>query len=184
MKYFGVGLPRTGTKSLAAVFTMLGLRTQHVVLEGYHGYDAFCDTPVWADWRELVERYPNSKWILTTRDAESWVTSFEKNLLTDYNRLLKLGLNTNQGKRISQDVRAYTKVFGARRFDRELFKRIFIEHHDRVLAYFEDVNRQNLLVLDVANPSALSELLMFLGKQYGDLTFPRLAGGWDGPLNP
>lgn len=185
MKYFGVGLPRTGTKSLAAVFTMLGLRTQHVVLEGYDNWDAFCDTPVWADWRVLDETYPGSKFILTIRDPEAWAKSFERNLLTDYNRLLKVGQREVQHRRHNQDVRAYGQLFGERPYDRATFKGIFDQHHEAVLSYFESKSRRaDLLVIDVANHSALGDMLVFMDKTHSDLHFPRLSGGWDGPVNP
>lgn len=184
MKYFGIGLPRTGTKSLAAVFTMFGLRTQHVVMEGYDDYDAFCDTPVWADWRELYSRYPDSKWILTVRDPDAWVESFTKNILPHYVRWMTKGPSHLEGKTHNQDCRAYGKVFPSIHLDRQQLREVYTSHHNDVLSHFEQENRRSqLLVLDVANPSALNDVMVFLGKTSKDMRFPKLVGTWYGPLN-
>lgn len=185
MKYFGVGLPRTGTKSLAAVFTMFGLRTQHIVLEGYQDYDAFCDTPIWADWRELYTNYPNAKWILTVRRVDDWILSFEKNILPHFRRWMRNGPSRAEGRWSNQDVRAYGKVFKRENIDREDLRRIYKEHKEDVISHFEsEFKRSNLLVIDVGNPRAFTNVMYFLGKTHRDIQFPRVTGSWYGPVNP
>lgn len=182
MKYFGVGLPRTGTKSLAAAFTMLGLRTQHVVLNGYEDYDAFCDTPVWADYQKLDRMYPGSKFILTIRDADEWANSFEKNVQMNYNFLVTTGPSETMHPRHNQDVRAYGSKFGGNKYERNHFKKIFVNHNTDVIRYFAGTS--NLLVLNVADESAFQEFLAFMGRGIGSVRFPQLSRGWDGPVNP
>ena len=90
-KVFGVGLMKTGTTSLAACFYRLGYRHRSYfpklirqinrgeydeVWEVVDHYDSFEDHP-WPElFRELDERYPDARFILTERrDSETWFGS-------------------------------------------------------------------------------------------------------------
>lgn len=95
-KVFGVGLPKTGTTTLGVALGRLGYRVREydeetllAVSRGDHGaalrraeaYDAFVDSPWWMLCRELDERFPGSRFILTERrDAEAWYQSGVKHL--------------------------------------------------------------------------------------------------------
>ncbi|KXJ23760.1 hypothetical protein AC249_AIPGENE4440 [Exaiptasia diaphana] len=98
MKIICAGLPKTGTKSLAAALKILGF-TVHDYEEHmeyhlneyisqacrgiipdfssmYNNVDATTDTPACFFWKEIKECFPHSKVILTERDnVESWVKS-------------------------------------------------------------------------------------------------------------
>jgi len=97
LEVIGAGSPRTGTASLKVALEQLGFGPCHhmgecfahpeqfalwervfeekepvdweVVLKGYR---SACDAPSVIVYRELAERYPKAKVILTTRDPESW----------------------------------------------------------------------------------------------------------------
>src|SRR5215217_9330431 len=89
-KVFGIGLSRTGTVSLAEAMNVLGIKTIHFpcdeqtfedlrmgnydlrILEEYQGA---VDTPVAPFYAQLDSHYPNSKFILTVRDKQSWLKS-------------------------------------------------------------------------------------------------------------
>jgi hypothetical protein len=99
MKIFGVGFHKTGTSSLHRAFGMLGYRAIHgdgagskhggdegvslirQIKAGDYGlatfplYDAFTDNPYFTIWRQLAERFPDAKFILTERDEEEWLNS-------------------------------------------------------------------------------------------------------------
>jgi len=47
----------------------------------FAGYNSCIDRPSAFYWRELIERYPDAKVLLTTRSLESWWESFEKTIL-------------------------------------------------------------------------------------------------------
>ena len=64
-KVFGIGLSRTGTKSLAAALNLLGIRTRYAITET--SAVPFCP--------HFDELYPGSKFILTIRDKQSWLNS-------------------------------------------------------------------------------------------------------------
>lgn len=80
-KIFGIGLSKTGTTSLAHALEILGYRTKDypglsryragdlssVDLAVVDAYDALTDTPIPSFYRELDQRYPGAKFILTVR---------------------------------------------------------------------------------------------------------------------
>ena len=83
-KIFGIGLSRTGTTSLNVALNRLGFHSIHWInpmtmdLIGQPDfvlYDAFADIPVSYQFEQLYHTFPNSKFVFTTRDAESWETS-------------------------------------------------------------------------------------------------------------
>jgi hypothetical protein len=95
-KLFGIGLSRTGTSSLTAALSRLGYSgvhwpsdplTQYQLLTYLRGdsdgfmltaadrYDVLTDTPIACVYRELSIAYPDSRFILTTRDEEPWLRS-------------------------------------------------------------------------------------------------------------
>jgi hypothetical protein len=99
-KVFGIGFHRTGTTSLAQALTRLGYKTIHgdgrrlggdegrtFIHQFTHGdyrmrtltqYDAFTDNPYFTIWQQLYWMYPEAKYILTIRDAESWIRSCKR----------------------------------------------------------------------------------------------------------
>lgn len=104
----GAGWGRTGTTSLKAALEQLGYPCYHMseCVERDHSdfwndianekckdfNEVFCDDdvkftaamdfPASLFWRELLQRYPEAKVILTVRDPESWYRSYESTILT------------------------------------------------------------------------------------------------------
>jgi len=82
-KVFAIGLARTGTTSLHHAFLALRLRSapSSVALldsidDDFVGrYDAFCDNPIPFIYRELDQRWPASRFVLTTRPVQEWIDS-------------------------------------------------------------------------------------------------------------
>ena len=91
-KVFGIGCPKTGTKSLGLCFRILGLRNtswnaelaysaiagnQEPALRFAAQYDSFDDAPWCLIYEELDRRFPESKFVLTVRrDSTTWLKSF------------------------------------------------------------------------------------------------------------
>src|SRR5438445_11624858 len=98
MKVIGVGLPRTATLTQKVALEMLGFGPcYHMVnvladlklvplwrdaLEGrpdweriFDGFEATVDWPGGFYYRELAERYPEAKLVLSVRDPEAWERS-------------------------------------------------------------------------------------------------------------
>jgi hypothetical protein len=75
VKILGIGLPRTGTFSLATALAKLGFHTKHcpTKIEDIEKYDACTEvkfSPI-----ELREKYPDCKLILTVRNIDQWLRS-------------------------------------------------------------------------------------------------------------
>ena len=100
LKVIGAGIGRTGTYSLKAALTRLGLGPCHHMEEVLHnmplqvplwsaasngaadwqsiydGYPSAVDWPTAGFFRELCEAYPSARFVLTLRSPESWADSF------------------------------------------------------------------------------------------------------------
>ena len=92
-KIIGVGFQKTGTSSLREALKILGYRVKDTssrplipilrgdfdrVLRMLRNYDAVEDTPWYMIYKELDQRIPGSKFILTLRDEESWFQSVSR----------------------------------------------------------------------------------------------------------
>ncbi|TYR78274.1 hypothetical protein FZC66_20125 [Priestia megaterium] len=89
-KVFGIGLSKTGTKSLSKALKILGYKTVHFPLirtnveeaeynlDILENYDAIADIPTAGLFPHLDIRYPKSKFILTIRNKEDWLNSCER----------------------------------------------------------------------------------------------------------
>jgi hypothetical protein len=105
-KIFCIGLNKTGTTSLHDAFKILGLKSAHYkddkgnnikdviqnnYLEGNNILKELEEYDVFSGWdkaphsidifKEFDKQYPNSKFILNTRDINSWLDSREKHVL-------------------------------------------------------------------------------------------------------
>jgi hypothetical protein len=151
MKIFGIGLTRTGTTSLTAALRILGYSAKHLPMsyDDIKMYDASTDTPVAARFPILDVFYPDSKFILTTRDKDSWIESAASLVRNDDDPLWLL-----EGRAI-----LYKTVV----FDREKFLDAYDKYHDFVSSYFK--NRTNdLLVLPLNDTNKWKKLCQFLNK--------------------
>ena len=90
-KVFCIGYVKTGTTSLYKALSILGYRTAQILRGGKEPkegwveyikklkYDAYADYPMFKDdlFKQIDKAIPNSKFILTVRDTNSWEKSFE-----------------------------------------------------------------------------------------------------------
>jgi len=107
LEVIGAGFGRTGTLSLKLALEQLGFRPCYHMTEVFGhpghsalwtralkgelaaldevltGYRATVDWPGCHFWRELSERHPSAKVILTERDAQAWYKSISRTIL-DY----------------------------------------------------------------------------------------------------
>jgi len=103
MRLIGAGLPRTGTLSQKVALEMLGVEPcYHMVnvladldladlwqraLDGdgqwdeiFDGFEATVDWPGSYFYKELTERYPDAKVLLSVRDADAWERSMRETI--------------------------------------------------------------------------------------------------------
>jgi hypothetical protein len=165
-KVFGIGWAKTGTTTLGSCLEILGYSHQgqdlDLVYDVERGYlerifsvvdlfDVFEDWPWILLYKELDQRYPNSKFILTIRDTDKWWRSYQNHVATrgarsDIGRIRKIIYGFEDGL---QHRQAYVE-----RYER---------HNADVLRYFEQ-RPKDLLVMNWENGDGWPQLCRFLGK--------------------
>jgi hypothetical protein len=137
-KIFGIGLSRTGTTSLGLGLEMLGYKTIHFPIDLFtkqqHSicdqYDALVDLPIPLYYKELDQKYPGSKFILTTRDEVGWLHSM-KWLLGEAKIIWRHGPN---------HTKLNAAMYGTDVYDEAVLLAIYRKYNQEVLTYFKDRN--------------------------------------------
>ncbi len=178
MKVFGIGMPKTGTTSLNAALEILGIRSLHfpnddtTVSELKAGkyklsvldkYDALTDVPIPAIFAQLDQAFPNSKFILTVREMDSWLESCRKADFNQPNRLPRPG-----------GTREYYRalLYGTVKYNEDRFRWVHETHLKTVGEYFSGERAVRLLVMDFAAGDGWNKLCPFLGKDFPEEYFP------------
>jgi sulfotransferase family protein len=179
-KVFGIGLPKTGTTSLGYCFRRFGFKHRtfdmdlavqvkrnqlEPVLQEAAKFETFEDWPWFAIYRELDQRFPDSKFILTVRkDTATYVASLK-------------GHHERQGIRKEGFVKPHwwDEVQGMEpgAWDYEKSARRYERHNREVLEYFADRVNKDLLVVCWEQGDGWTELSRFLNKRQPDEPFPR-----------
>jgi hypothetical protein len=153
-KIWGLGLSRTGTTTLSTVLNQLGYRHIH-----YPSYDEMfalsndgcSDIPVIPIYKELDQKFPNSKFVYTIRDRTEW--------LEKMGPYLERKRNWNQGaKQVNLRVEVYKNAF----FDYNTYSKAYDDHDKDVKEYFKN-RPKDLLILDIIGGDKPQKLYDFLG---------------------
>ena len=170
-KIIGIGLSRTGTTSLHRILEAVGFKSKHGVLELFsepnwetaNKYDSLIDTPIPLIFEKIDARFPDCKFILTTRDVDLWIRSM-KWMFT-------------HGKVIwdwSNMVHEYHKsLYHTRRFNEAILRERWFAYHARVQEYFRE-RPEDLMKIDIDDGFDISELCQWLGVPEIDIPPPRL----------
>lgn len=169
-KVFGIGLPRTATKSLATALSTIGIHTVHFPFRLYRKpdhailskYDGFVDSPLPLIYKDLDARFPGSKFILTLRPIEAWIDSMA--WMMEEGRILWAW---------SGEVDCYHReLIGTHRFDAPTLRKAYVDHLDDVRRHFT-ARPADLLELDAAAGAGYPELCHFLGRPLVSESYPR-----------
>ncbi len=165
-KIFGIGLPKTGTRSLHTAFELLGYHSVHypVTWEEIDNHEAAAGMSIACQFEELDRLYPRSKYILTVRDLNQWLESCKN----------------HYGQRISPDELSpqlrevilgfMQKAYGTASYDPVLFQDAYFRHIQRVKNYFTH-RPKDLLMLNI-DEDGWEQLCPFIGKPIPDVPFP------------
>jgi hypothetical protein len=187
LKVIGAGLGRTGTASLkVALEQLLGGRCYHMsecfgnpanpplwlaAANGrpdwdaiFKGYAATVDYPGCGFWRELADRYPEAKVLLSVRDPDKWFESTRETILSEGIRELA-GLTPDKAFFDACVFRDYVGHFGDRAFITDYFRR----HNEAVI---EAIPKERLLVYEVGH--GWEPLCAFLGAPVPTTPFPHV----------
>ena len=176
-KVFGLGLSRTGTTSLHAAAVLLGFSAIHYPLRlspkwmagdfspaAIGPFQFYTDLPIPAYYREFDRACPNSRFVLTVRDAEEWAESVAR---------WYAEMPPSSPRTVQRDVIRLIS-YGVHNFHRQRFLDIYRRHGDDVLDYFRDRPR-DLLVLDLAaETDPWMPLCRFLDRPVPERDFPHL----------
>ena len=184
MKIFGIGLSRTGTKSLTAALEMLGFKIVHYprdrktykeLTTGIYNlsllkeYDGITDITVVPFYPQLNVLYPGSKFILTLREKEAWLTSMENHF----------GKNPLSGTLpdflYERKIRRFlwAAVYGSYTFNRERMAFVYDSHLQNARRYFRG-SRERFLEIDITTGEGWEKLCPFLDRPIPTESFPRI----------
>lgn len=183
-KIFGIGWARTGTTTLGTCFQILGYNHQSQDLSLVEDLasgnlarimalaatkETFEDWPWIILYQQLDQAFPGSRFILTQRQPEKWLRSYQNMRATqpdasaelDATRRILYGLpfpNVTEGQLLE-------------RYER---------HNAEVQRYFHD-RPGDLLVIDWEAGGGWHELCQFLGKPTPSVPFPHANKGYYRP---
>jgi len=171
-KVFGIGLMRTGTTSLAIALTTLGYDAVHAQSEAdIHNHEASTDTPVAARYKELDGRYPGSKFILTTRDSETWLASCARH----FGRMGDIR-EIRQTPIIKEFVSAREKLGVPYFYNPNKLMFAYLSHLSDVFGYFKG-REGDLMTFNLCGIEGWGKLCNFLDRPIPSVPFPHLNGG-------
>lgn len=186
-KVFVLGLSKTGTTSIGDALERLGyrrlgwrdIRSRHSCHTWANGdlsaledltrfYDAFEDLPWPMVYREMAERHPTSKFVLSLRkDEDTWLRSMDKHM--------------GRGEWMP-----YEQFYGATKFqgNEETIRQSYRNHTQRVREYFQDKpDRYMEMNIDDGdiNWDALCRVAQCPGGKVPTISFPKSnpASAWD-----
>lgn len=183
-KVFCIGVNKTGTSSLHQALQILGFNSVHYIdhhgnnikamieynylndldiLKGLEQYNAISDWdyPTYAIpiFKAFDKQYPHSKFILNTRDLDSWINSRKNHVLN--NQAKKRANPTDPDPSLEWQV-----------YDVEAWKKEYEDRHHAAMEYFK--GRENdLLVFNVNANDGWDKLCSFLDKPIPAIPFPK-----------
>jgi len=160
-KLFIIGLPRTGTTSISVALLDYGFKIAHTAFtkRTFELADVISDAPCFADYQELDQLFPNSKFVYLDRALESWVPSMQMLL---HKMLPELTPKTGYLNPVLK--RCMTKTFELlttkNPLDKQHLENCYRLHQQAVLSYF--AHRNDFLSINVSENGSLKLLLKFV----------------------
>lgn len=160
-KVIGIGFHKTGTSTLNVALSKLGYNVLGAridlaerlirneidsILELTESYDAFEDNPWPLIFKDLDKKYPNSKFILTIRDEEKWLSSI-----------------VNHFGSTNTSMREFIYGVGHPAGNEDIYLKRYQKHNKDVLEYFKD-RKSDLLIIDWSKIEGWNELCEFIGE--------------------
>lgn len=160
-KIFGIGLTKTGTRSLAFALQELGYSAVHYPwsLDEIDQHEAATDIPVACRYKELEIMYPNSKFILTTRPFDDWITTTARKPPDPFKPPL-------------WKIETRLRMYGSIHWDEKQWSETYHKHHEEVREHFK--GNKNYLEMDLRAEDKWEDLCKFLGKNKPRSPYPKM----------
>lgn len=127
-------------------------------------YDVFSDLPVPLYFTELDRRYPNAKFIHTTRPLADWLASMEW--------LLQRGRFERRWTVGEVADELHQSIYGCTGYDEPLLRNAWFRHENAVRSHFAG-RSDKLLTLDIAcGELSFDRIAPFLGLEIPESEFP------------
>ena len=178
-RVFCIGMNKTGTTTIKRCFETLNLtpiaspktytregrqsirdfyvdKNYSEILKLAEGYKTFEDRPwnMWSMYRHLHKRFPDSRFVLTVRDPESWWRSTERWITVTKPHIL----------------RRYQLHLRVHQPSKESMTESYLRYNDEVEQYFK--NTGNLLVMNFEKGDGWDKLCRFLDVGVPNIEFP------------
>lgn len=183
-KVFGIGLSRTGTRSLTSALQVLGFDCSHYPIDEdtytelsngqydltlLRDHDGLTDITTVPFYQQFDRLYPGSKFILTVRDRQSWLRSCQNHW---FNRpAFKHTEDPDEEVHLLMRQFLRAAVYGCYNFVPERFGAVYDAHLRQVQDYFRD-RPGDLLVIDICSGQGFETLAPFLGRTVPVEPFP------------
>ena len=173
-KVFCIGFQKTGTTTMQSALTILGYRVTGPNFHTENGptpdlveraskvaaeYDAVQDNPWPLLFREMDERFPGSKFVLTVRDTDRWYQSAVRHFRDE-----------------ETAWRKHIYGAGAPAGNEQLYRSRYASHNREARAYFAD-RPDDLLVMDVTKGDGWDKLCPFVDLPNPGVPFPHSNSG-------
>jgi len=161
-KIFIIGLPRTATTSVCLAMLGLGFKTAHNAYTEHAFSEAqvIADTPIFCDYQQLDNHFPNSKFIYLMRDKKDWLPSIKQLL-----QRMIVNLQRSDGGFNPHLKRCYNEVFSPLTVDNiaqdDFFLDCYRRHQQGAFDYFQE-RAADFLAIDVSDSQSYQKLLAFL----------------------
>lgn len=179
-RVIGVGLPKTGTKTLCDALNLIGYQTIHyppiasmrtekpeMVWPWWMSkYDAMADLPAAALYRELAELFPTATFLLTFREEAEWLKSAQKHFTAARIEIMRRE-PAQQGPSVLKLCRC---ILGSEVFDREIFLDHYRRHNAAVRRYF--TGNPRFFEMDLTSGEGWAPISHALGRPIPDIPFP------------
>ena len=173
-KCWGIGLGRTGTRSLCEAFKILGFENvKHVppFMSDLDDVDAAAEGICMSHYAYLDLRFPDSKFILTTRNIEPWLDSCQR-AMKDFPK----ERITPESEFYNAMIRNRAARYGSLVFDRNKLIKKYYQHHFDVVNFFSGREDQ-LLVIDLTEGiDQWEKICQFLTVDLPSEKFPQISG--------
>ena len=168
---WGIGLGRTGTKSLCESLRLMGYKILHNPPDlksiSSNEIDGAAEGTVAFHFKYLDLRFPDSKFVLTTRELFSWLQSCERAI----NNVYPMDRFDETDEFYNPMVRNRANRYGCLEYDRERLIEKYYQHHADVVSHFKG-RMHKLLIMNIPEGDGWEKLCPFLEQDIPKQPFP------------